>query len=240
MTDNHRVVSAPEWLEHRKKLLAKEKEFTRLRDELSAARRELPWERVEKEYVFDGPNGRETLAQLFGRSSQLVVYHFMFAPEWDDGCPSCSWWADNFERNVAHLVHRDVTLIAISRAPLAKLEAFRKEKGWTFRWLSSGDGDFNYDFGVSFRPEALSNGPADYNYRPFKTTMTELPGISVFYRDPDGAIYHTYSCYSRGLDMMNVGYHYLDLVPKGRDEDRLPYNQAWVRERDKYSSKMDG
>jgi predicted dithiol-disulfide oxidoreductase (DUF899 family) len=239
MTDNHRVVSPPEWLEQRKKLLAKEKEFTRLRDELSAARRDLPWERVEKEYVFDGPNGRETLAQSFGGSSQLVIYHFMFAPEWNEGCPSCSWWADNFERNVAHLVHRDVTLLAISRAPLAKLETFRKQKGWRFKWLSSGDGDFNYDFNVSFRPEALSSGPADYNYRPFKTAMTDLPGISVFYRDPGGAIFHTYSCYGRGVDMLNAGYHYLDLVPKGRDEDRLPYNQAWVRERDKYSSKLD-
>ncbi|HXP05048.1 MAG TPA: thioredoxin family protein [Stellaceae bacterium] len=235
----HQIVSHEEWLKARLRLLAKEKEFTRLRDELSAARRDLPWERVDKAYVFDGPNGGETLAQLFDGSSQLVVYHFMFAPDWSEGCPSCSWWADNFERNVAHLVHRDVTLIAISRAPLAKLDAFKKQKGWTFKWVSSGGNDFNYDFAVSFRPEALSSGPADYNYRPFKTAMTELPGISVFYRDPDGAIYHTYSCYGRGVDMLNAGYHYLDLVPKGRDEDRLPYNQAWVRERDKYSSKMD-
>jgi predicted dithiol-disulfide oxidoreductase (DUF899 family) len=238
MIDNHRVVSALEWLEQRKKLLAKEKAFTRLRDELSAARRELPWERVGKAYVFDGPIGKETLAQLFDGSSQLVVYHFMFAPEWDDGCPSCSWWADNFERNFAHLVHRDVTLLAISRAPLDKLEAFRKKKGWTFKWASSGDSDFNYDYGVSFRPEEAA-GEIFYNYEQRKSSMTDHAGISVFYRDPAGALYHTYSCYSRGLDMMNAGYHYLDLVPKGRDEDRLPYNQAWVRERDKYSSKLD-
>jgi predicted dithiol-disulfide oxidoreductase (DUF899 family) len=238
MTD-HAVVSADQWLAARRELLAKEKAFTRARDELSAARRELPWEPVEKDYVFDTPNGRETLAQLFDGSSQLVVYHFMFAPDWSEGCPSCSWWADNFERNVGHLVHRDVTLLAISRAPLAKLDAFRKQKGWTFKWVSSGDSDFAYDYGASFRPEE-SAGEIFHNYERRKSSMTDHAGISVFYRDADGAIFHTYSCYSRGLDMMNAGYHYLDLVPKGRDEDRLPYNQAWVRERDKYSSKIGG
>jgi predicted dithiol-disulfide oxidoreductase (DUF899 family) len=230
----HAVVSPEAWLGARKELLAKEKEFTRLRDELSRARRALPWERVEKEYVFEGPNGRETLAQLFAGCSQLVVYHFMFAPEWDEGCPSCSWWADNFERNVAHLIHRDVSLLAISRAPFAKLEAFRKRKGWSFKWLSSGDSDFNYDYYVSFRPEVSATGEIYHNYEMRKSSMTDHAGISVFYRDTDGAVYHTYSCYARGLDMMNAGYHYLDLVPKGRDEDGLPYNQAWVRERDKY------
>jgi len=232
------IVSHEQWLQARLRLLAREKEFTRLRDELSAARRDLPWERVEKAYVFDGPNGQETLAQLFDGSSQLVVYHFMFAPEWSEGCPSCSWWADNFDRNVAHLVHRDVTMLAISRAPLAKLEAFRKQKGWTFKWLSSGDGDFNYDFNVSFRPDE-TGGEILHNYERKKSSMTDHAGISVFCRDSAGAVFHTYSCYSRGLDMLNAGYHYLDLVPKGRDEDRLPYNQAWVRERGKYSSKMD-
>lgn len=234
---DHAVVSPEAWLEERRKLLAKEKEFTRLRDELSRARRALPWERVEKQYIFDGPDGKVTLAQLFEGSSQLVVYHFMFAPDWEEGCPSCSWWADNFERNVGHLIHRDVTFVAVSRAPVDKLGAFRKRKGWTFKWLSSGNSDFNYDFGVSFRPETLTAGEADYNYGRRKMTMTDHAGISVFYRDADDAVFHTYSCYARGLDMMNAGYHYLDLVPKGRDEDGLPYKQAWVRERDKYGSK---
>jgi predicted dithiol-disulfide oxidoreductase (DUF899 family) len=236
MIDNHPVVGVQEWLEKRKQLLAKEKEFSRLRDELSAARRELPWERVEKDYVFDGPTGKQTLGDLFDGRSQLVVYHFMFAPEWDGGCKSCSWWADNFERNVVHLTHRDVTLVAISRAPLAKLEAFRKRMGWTFRWLSTDGNAFAYDYHASFRAEELAAGEVIYNYRQIKLSNTDHTGISVFYRDTDGAIYHTYSCYSRGVDMMNAGYHYLDLVPKGRDEDGLPYNQAWARERDKYGN----
>jgi predicted dithiol-disulfide oxidoreductase (DUF899 family) len=236
MIDNHLVVGAREWLTARQQLLAKEKEFTRLRDELSAARRALPWERVEKEYVFDGPNGKVSLADLFAGRSQLVVYHFMFAPEWNDGCKSCSWWADNFDRNVVHLTHRDVALIAISRAPFAKLDAFRKRMGWTFQWYSSGGNDFNYDYGASFRPEELAAGEVTYNYRQIKLSNTDHTGISVFCRDADDTIYHTYSCYSRGVDMMNAGYHYLDLVPRGRDEDGLPYNQAWVRERDKYGS----
>ena len=236
MPTDHAIVSSDEWLKARLRLLAKEKELTKLRDELSRERRELPWEAVDKAYVFDGPNGKETLAELFEGRSQLVVYHFMFAPEWDNGCPSCSWWADNFDRNVVHLTHRDVTLVAISRAPIEKLEAYKKAKGWTFKWLSSGGNDFNYDYQASFRPEAAAAGEAIYNFRPHKTSMTDLPGISVFYRDPDGTVFHTYSCYGRGIDMMNAGYHYLDLVPKGRDEDGLPYNQAWVRERDKYGS----
>ena len=236
MIDNHPVVGVQEWLEKRKQLLAKEKEFNRLRDDLSRARRELPWERIEKDYVFDGPTGKQTLGDLFDGRSQLVVYHFMFAPEWDGGCKSCSWWADNFERNVVHLTHRDVTLVAISRAPLAKLEAFRKRMGWTFRWLSTDGNAFAYDYHASFRAEELAAGEVIYNYRQIKLSNTDHTGISVFYRDTDGAIYHTYSCYSRGVDMMNAGYHYLDLVPKGRDEDGLPYNQAWVRERDKYGN----
>ena len=236
MIDNHPVVGVQEWLEKRKQLLAKEKEFNRLRDDLSRARRELPWERIEKDYVFDGPTGKQTLGDLFDGRSQLVVYHFMFAPEWNDGCKSCSWWADNFERNVVHLTHRDVTLVAISRAPLEKLEAFKKRMGWTFKWLSTDGNTFAYDYHASFRAEELAAGEVTYNYRQIKLSNTDHTGISVFYRDTDGAIYHTYSCYSRGVDMMNAGYHYLDLVPKGRDEDGLPYNQAWVRERDKYGS----
>lgn len=236
MSEMHEAVSHELWLQARQRLLEKEKEFTRLRDDLSRQRRELPRERVTKTYIFDGPNGRETLSDLFGDCGQLIVYHFMFAPEWEDGCKSCSWWADNFERNVVHLIHRDVTLVAASRAPFAKLDAFRQSMGWTFKWVSCADNDFAYDYHASFRPEDLATGEVYYNYRKHKTSMSDLPGISVFYRDPDGAVFHTYSCYARGLDMMNAGYHYLDLVPKGRDEEGLPYKQAWIRERDKYGS----
>ncbi len=228
----HQIVSHESWIEARKALLAKEKEFTRLRDELSQARRDLPWERVTKDYVFDTPSGRRSLADLFEGRSQLVVYHLMFDPGWEAACKSCSFWADNFERSVIHLAHRDVTMIAISRAPLAKLEAFKQRLGWTFTWVSAGEGDFNYDFGVSFRSEDVATGKAVYNYRPTQTKMSELPGISVFYKDGDGAVYHTYSCYARGLDMMNAAYHYLDLVPKGRDEDGR--GMFWVRLRDSY------
>lgn len=230
MTIKHAVVSRAEWTEARKTLLAKEKELTHLRDEVSRARRELPWVRVEKNYVFDGPKGEETLAQLFEGRSQLVVYHFMFDPSWKDGCKSCSWWADNFERNVLHLAHRDVTLIAVSRAPLEKLTAYAKRFGWTFKWVSSGRSDFNFDYDVSFDP---SRSPQTYNYRPKTSAMTELPGISVFHRDESGAVFHTHSTYSRGLDMMNAGYHFLDLVPKGRDEAEVG-NMGWLRRRDEY------
>jgi predicted dithiol-disulfide oxidoreductase (DUF899 family) len=230
--ETHKVVSSGEWLDARMRLLAKEKEFTQLRDELSQARRDLPWERVDKNYVFDGPNGAESLTELFGGRSQLIVYHFMFNPEWEAGCKSCSFWADSFERNVVHLNHRDVTLVAISRAPLGKIEAFRKRMGWTFKWLSSAANDFNFDYQVSFRPEQLATGEVYYNYRQRKSSMTDLVGISVFYRDADGNVFHTYSCYERGVDMMNAAYHYLDLVPKGRDEGGR--TQFWVRHRDSY------
>lgn len=234
MRENHKVVSADEWLKARLDFLVKEKEFTRRRDELSRQRRELPWEQVDKQYVFDGANGKETLAQLFDARSQLIVYHFMFDPNWEAGCHGCSWWADNFERNVIHLKHRDVTLVAISRAPFDKIEAFRKRMGWTFKWVSASDNDFNYDYHVSFRPEETTSGEIYYNYGPQKRSMTELPGISVFYKDSTGTIFHTYSCYERGLDMMNAGYHFLDLLPKGRDEDGLPHSMAWLRHRDRY------
>jgi len=234
---NHPVVTQQAWLEARKGLLAREKEFTRLRDELSEARRNLPWERVAKEYTFEGRAGRETLADLFDGRSQLIVYHFMFAPDWDAGCKSCSFWADNFERNVVHLAARDVTLIAVSRAPLAKIEAFRKRLGWTFKWVSSEGTDFNFDYHVSFGPEVLDAGEIVYNYASSKISSSEMPGISVFYRDETGAIFHTYSCYARGLDMMNAAYQYLDLVPKGRDEaEQRPHAQAWVRYRDSYGT----
>ncbi len=230
----HKIVSHDEWIAARRRLLADEKEFSRLRDQLSQKRRDLPWERVDKSYVFDGPSGRETLPQLFGGASQLVVYHFMFAPEWETPCKSCSFWADNFERNVVHLAQRDVTLIAVSRAPLGKLEAFKKRVGWTFKWVSSGGCDFNDDYHVSFGSQALAKGDGYYNYAMQKNSMTDLPGISVFYKDQGNKIFHTYSCYARGLDMMNAAYQYLDLVPKGRDEGGLPYSMAWLRLRDSY------
>ena len=230
----HAVVSQTQWIEARKQLLAKEKEFTRARDQLSRERRELPWVRVEKQYVFEGPKGRETLADLFAGRHQLVVYHFMFDTDWEAGCKSCSFWADNFNGIVVHLAHRDVTLLAISRAPFAKLDAYRKRMGWSFKWVSSAGTDFNRDFHVSHTPEELAAKDGYYNYTRQRPFASEAPGISVFYRDDDGAIYHTYSCYARGLDMLNGAYHYLDLVPKGRDENELPGPQAWVRRHDEY------
>ena len=235
MTD-HQVVTPEEWVEARKHLLAKEKEFTRLRDQLSQARRDLPWARVTKQYAFEGPEGKQTLAQLFAGRSQLIVYHFMFGPDWEAGCKSCSFWADNFNGIVPHLNQRDVTFVAISRAPLPKLQAFATRLRWSFKWLSSYGSDFNYDYDVSFTPEDLAGGSAIYNYAANRMSMPELPGISVFYKDPDGNVYHTYSCYARGLDMLNTAYHYLDLVPKGRDEAGLPHAMAWVRLRDQYGS----
>jgi predicted dithiol-disulfide oxidoreductase (DUF899 family) len=241
---NHRVVSHAEWVAERRELLAKEKELTHLRDEISARRRALPWERVTKSYVFDGPRGRETLGQLFAGRSQLVVYHAMFDPETvtaktpytkDAPCSSCSFWMDNVERVVVHLAHRDVTLIAASRAPREKLETYRKRMGWTFTWVSSGDGDFNRDYGVSRSAEEVANGEGEYNYAPSRIPIAELPGISVFVKEPAGEeVFHTYSTYARGLDMLNVGYHYLDLVPKGRDEDETRGGNRWIRRRDEY------
>jgi predicted dithiol-disulfide oxidoreductase (DUF899 family) len=232
---NYDIVSHEAWLAARKALLLEEKELTRLRDRISQRRRALPWVRVDKQYVFEGPDGKESLAELFGGRSQLVVYHFMFGPDWEAPCKSCSFWADNFERNVVHLAHRDVTLIAVSRAPLQRLEPFKRRMGWTFKWVSSAGGDFNYDYQVSFTADDLAKGEAYYNYAMQKNTVSELPGISVFYKDAGGTVFHTYSCYARGLDMMNAAYHYLDLVPKGRDEaDQRPYPMAWLRYRDSY------
>ena len=232
----HRVVSREEWLSARKAFLAREKEFTRLRDELSRQRRELPWVKVDREYVFEGPQGTETLADLFAGRSQLVVYHFMFTPSWDEGCPSCSFWADNFNGIDAHLNHRDVTFVAISRAPLAKIEAFKERMGWTFKWVSSSPTDFNFDYQVSFKPEDLASGSVVYNYAKTDFGFEDREGVSVFYKDSGGAVFHTYSCYARGIDMLNGAYHYLDLVPRGRDEEGLEFTQAWVRHHDTYDS----
>jgi predicted dithiol-disulfide oxidoreductase (DUF899 family) len=230
----NKVVSQEQWIAARKELLREEKEFTRLRDRLSQKRRDLPWVRVDKSYVFEGPGGKETLPQLFGGRSQLVVYHFMYGPDSESPCKSCSFWADNFERNVIHLAHRDVTMIAVSRAPLAQLEAFKRRMGWTFKWVSSAANDFNFDYQASFTPDDRAKGEGYYNYAMQKNSMAERPGISVFYKDASDAVFHTYSCYSRGLDMMNAAYHYLDLVPKGRDEAGYPYPMAWLRYRDSY------
>lgn len=231
--DGHSIVSHDEWLAARTALLVKEKEFTRLRDELSRERRALPWERVEKPYVFRGPNGQLTLTDAFDGRSQLLVYHFMFAPEWDEGCPHCSFWADNFDGIDVHLAHRDVTFLAISRAPLEKLVAFQKRMGWSFTWLSSYGTDFNYDFQVSFHPDALRDGSAVYNYGS-DPGGEDREGASAFYRNADGEIFHTYSCYARGIDIVNGAYNFLDLAPKGRHEDELEGAQDWVRYHDRY------
>ena len=229
----HRIVNPEQWIAERKVLLAKEKELTRARDALAEARRALPWERVDKRYVFDGPGGEETLPDLFDGRSQLVVYHFMFGPDASVGCKACSWWADNFERNVVHLAHRDVTMLAVSRGPLEKLLAFQKRMGWTFKWVSSGRSDFNFDYHVSFEP---GRNDGTYNYAPKTFGGSELPGVSVFFKDADGAVYHTYSTYTRGLDIVNAGYQILDLVPKGRDEEPFPSAMNWLRHRDSYDA----
>ena len=230
----HRVVSHKEWLAARTAFLAKEKEFTRLRDELSQQRRDLPWEAVNKEYVFEGPKGKQTLAELFDGRSQLIIYHFMFAPEWEAGCPSCSFWADNFNGIDIHLQQRDTTFVAISRAPYEKLKAYRQRMAWNFKWLSCSGNDFAYDLHASYRPEEMASGKALINYKMAKPRPqgTDDVAISVFTKGPDGGVFHTYSCYARGVDMMNGAYHYLDLTPKGRDEDGR--NQFWVRRHDEY------
>ena len=230
----HQVVSRDEWLAARKALLAKEKQFTHARDQLSAERRSLPWVRVDESYVFDGPGGKELLAELFAGKSQLIVYHFMYGPDWEEGCKSCSFWADSFDRIIVHLNQRDVSMVAVSKAPLATLEAFKKRMGWSFKWVSSFHNDFNRDYHVSFTPEEQAT--ASYNYQPGGFGSTEAPGVSVFAKDHSGAIFHTYSCYARGLDALNAAYQLLDLVPKGRDEFGLPYPMAWVRHRDRYGS----
>jgi predicted dithiol-disulfide oxidoreductase (DUF899 family) len=232
----HPIVSQEQWIEAREQHLAREKEFTRLRDQLSAERRALPWVRIDKEYVFDGPGGRQTLAQLFDGRSQLIVYHFMLGPDWEEGCRGCSFWADNLQGIDVHLAARDVTLLAVSSAPLDRIAKFKARMGWTHKWVSSAGSDFNRDFHVSFSPEELERGEVEYNYRMIQLTGTEQPGISVFYRDPDGTVFHTYSCYSRGLDMLNGAYHYLDLVPKGRDEPGPAPHMTWVRLHDSYGA----
>ena len=228
----HKIVSEQEWLAARKELIAKEKELTRARDQLSAERRALPWVKVEKKYLFDTPDGGRSLAELFNGKSQLLVYHFMLGPGWKAGCPSCSFLADHFDGMLPHLAARDVTFTAISRAPLAEIEAYKRRMGWHFPWASSFANDFNFDYHVSF-PSDQAGSEVDYNYEMQDVGSDEMPGLSAFYR-ADGGIFHTYSAYARGLDSLVGTYNFLDVAPKGRDEDNLPWSMAWVRRHDEY------
>ncbi len=238
----HKVVSHDEWVAARKKHLAKEKEFTHLRDQLSRERRQLPWELVEKDYTFEGEHGKVSLQDVFAGRSQLVVYHAMFNPDtagpqttWtaDAACYACSWWMDNFNGITVHLNHRDITMVAVSLAPYPAIAAYKKRMGWSFPWFSSAGSEFNFDYHVSFTPDELKAAKVEYNYRLIpRPESSEAPGISVFLND-GGKIYHTYSTFERGLDMLNVAYHYMDLVPKGRDEGEGGLTE-WVRRHDEY------
>jgi predicted dithiol-disulfide oxidoreductase (DUF899 family) len=233
--DNPKVVSRAEWLTARKKLLTREKQLTRERDAIAEERRQLPWVKVEKKYVFDSPSGKKTLADLFDGRSQLIIYHFMFGPEWQEGCPSCSFNMDHTDGAIVHLAQRDVSFAAVSRAPISKIEAFRKRLGWKFNWVSSNGTDFNYDYQASFTPEQRAKGKVEYNFDLVEFPSAEAPGFSVFYKDKDGNIFHTYSAYARGSESTINTYNYLDLVPKGRDEDNLPFTMAWLRHHDRYA-----
>lgn len=228
------VVSRAEWLEARKQLLLEEKSYTQQGDALAAERRNLPWVRVEKNYVFEAPGGNRSLADLFEGRGQLIVQHFMFGPGWKEGCPSCSYMADHVGGALVHMAHRDVTFAAVSRAPLSQIEAFKKRMGWGFTWVSSFGNDFNFDYGVSFTEEGMAKGKVNYNFRMEKFPSEEAPGISVFYRNDAGDVFHTYSTYGRGCEVMMGTYRLLDLVSKGRDEGGLPHTMAWVRHHDKY------
>ncbi len=232
---NREVVSEAEWLVARKDLLTREKEFNHQRDALSKARRSLPWVKIDKEYVFDGPDGKETLSDLFDGRRQLIVYHFMFGPDWNEGCKHCSYLADQFDGANWHLPRRDVTLVAISRAPLSKLEPYKKRMGWRFKWVSSHGNDFNLDYHVSFTKEDEVRGKVYYNYGMGEFISDELPGLSVFYKNEDGKIFHTYSTYARGLDILVGTYNFLDLVPKGRNENPES-TMDWVRRHDQYDA----
>lgn len=232
----NQIVSHQEWLERRKAFLEKEKQFTQARAALAQERQALPWEKVDKTYTFRDAEGDVSLADLFDGHRQLVVYHFMFGPDWEQGCPSCSYLADHFEPTVIHLNQRDVTLVAISRTSTETIHAFKSRMGWTFPWVSSLDTDFNQDFNVSFSADEVASGSVTYNYARQPFPSTEAPGVSVFYKDDDDTLFHTYSCYARGLDPFITTYQYLDLVPKGRDEDGLDHTMSWVRHHDRYGS----
>ncbi len=235
----HKVVSHDEWTAARKAYLAEEKAFSKARDALSKKRRELPWEKVEKNYVFDTPDGKQSLAALFGgknqSKSQLIVYHFMLGPGWEAGCPSCSFIADHFDGAAVHLAQRDIAFTVVSRAPLPEIEKFKKRMGWKFQWVSSFGSDFNPDYQVSVTPEEKAGGKVMYNYEFIQNFPSdERPGASVFFKNPAGEIFHTYSTYGRGLDILIGAYNLIDLVPKGRDEDGLRHSMAWVRHHDRY------
>ncbi len=230
MTD-HRIVSESEWVEARKRLLAREKELTHLQEKVAEERRALPWVKVTKNYVFDTPEGKKTLSDLFGGNSQLIVYHFMFAPDWKEGCVGCSFLSDHVDGANQHLKQHDVTYVAASRAPLEKLLAYRKRMGWKFPWVSSEGSDFNYDYGVSFRKEDLAKGEVTYNFETIKNTMEDLHGTSVFIKDADGTIYHTYSSYARGDERTLATYAWLDITPNGRNETT---GMSWIKRHDQY------
>jgi predicted dithiol-disulfide oxidoreductase (DUF899 family) len=231
---NHKVVNADQWLAARKDLLSKERELTHLRDKISRQRRELPWEKVEKRYVFDGPNGKETLADLFQGRSQLITYHFMLGPGWKEGCVGCSFHADHMDGALQHLEHHDVSFVVVSRAPLAEIQAFQKRMGWKFKWVSSYGSDFNYDYQVSSKE---NSGKVYYNYEEQDFQIEEISGISVFYHEPGSDVFHTYSSYARGGDIFLGAYNYLDITPKGRNENGPNYSLAdWVRHHDRYDA----
>ncbi len=230
----HKVVTHDQWIATRKACLAEEKAFTRAREALSKKRRELPWEKVEKNYLFDTPSGKQSLAALFGAKSQLIIYHFMLGPGWEAGCPSCSLIADHFDGATIHLAQRDITLAVVSRAPLPEIEKFKARMGWKFEWLSSFGSDFNFDYHVSKPPNEKPGGEVEYNYEMTTFPSEERPGASVFAKNPAGAVFHTYSTYGRGLDILIGAYNLIDLVPKGRDEDGLKFSMAWVRHHDRY------
>jgi predicted dithiol-disulfide oxidoreductase (DUF899 family) len=233
-TVSHPVVSLDRWTAERKALLVQEKELSRLQDQIARQRRALPWRRVDKNYVFDAPEGRRLLADLFEGRSQLLVQHFMFGPDWSQGCASCSFMADHIGGMQVHLAHRDVTVLVVSRAPLAAIERFRQRMGWQFKWVSSNGSDFNHDFGVSFTPQEMASGKVHYNFdlRPFP--VEEAPGVSAFYRNAAGEVFHTYSTYGRGVEVMMGTYDLLDIMPKGRDEDNAAFTMDWVRHHDRY------
>jgi len=231
----HKVVSHDEWIAARKAHLAEEKAFSRARDALARKRRELPWEKVQKNYAFDTAQGKQSLADLFGGKTQLIIYHFMLGPGWEAGCPSCSFLADHFDGAVVHLAQRDVSFVVVSRAPLSEIEAFQRRMGWRFKWVSAFGSDFNSDYQVSFTPEEKASGKVFYNYEFIDSFPSEeRPGASVFYKNAASEMFHTYSTYGRGLDILLGTYNFLDLAPKGRDEDGLAWSMAWVRHHDRY------
>ena len=232
----HKIVSREEWVTARKKLLKKEKEETQLRDELAAERRELPWVKIDKNYIFKGPNGDVSLSELFNGRSQLLIYHFMFGPDWKEGCPSCSFTCDHIDSALPHLAARGVQVVMISRAPLSKIEPFKKRMGWHFNWVSSNANDFNHDFNVYFTKEEMAKGEVYYNYKMQPFPSQEGPGISIFYKNADGEIFHTYSTFGRGIEPVVGAYMLLDMVPKGRDEDHLNFTMEWVRYHDRYGT----